>query len=64
MLRPCRGMWSTGLLVPKQPWGFVPENTRGMRLSPREIDHLRLHDAGFLAQKRLARAPALMRCVG
>lgn len=26
-----------------------------MRLSPREEDHLLLHNAGFLAQKRLAR---------
>ena len=26
-----------------------------MRLSPREIDKLLLHNAGFLAQKRLAR---------
>ncbi|KAE9333654.1 hypothetical protein PF008_g14349, partial [Phytophthora fragariae] len=26
-----------------------------MRLSPREEDHLMLHSAGFLAQKRLAR---------
>ncbi|KAF0696237.1 Aste57867_12995 [Aphanomyces stellatus] len=26
-----------------------------MRLTPRELDHLQLHQAGFLAQKRLAR---------
>ena len=26
-----------------------------MKLSPRELDHLALHQVGFLAQKRLAR---------
>jgi urease gamma subunit len=26
-----------------------------MKLTPREIDHLMLHNAGFLAQKRMAR---------
>jgi len=26
-----------------------------MKLTPREIDHLVLHQCGFLAQKRLAR---------
>ena len=30
-----------------------------MKLTPRELDHLRLHDAGFLAQKRLARGVRL-----
>ena len=30
-----------------------------MRLSPREIDHLQLHQAGVLAQKRLARGVRL-----
>ena len=30
-----------------------------MKLTPREIDHLRLHNAGFLAQKRLARGVRL-----
>jgi hypothetical protein len=28
-----------------------------MKLTPREIDHLVLHQCGFLAQKRLARFP-------
>ncbi len=30
-----------------------------MKLTPREIDHLLLHNAGFLAQKRLARGVRL-----
>ena len=30
-----------------------------MRLSPREVDKLLLHNAGFLAQKRLARGVRL-----
>lgn len=30
-----------------------------MRLSPRELDHLKLHNVGFLAQKRLARGVKL-----
>jgi urease len=30
-----------------------------MRLSPRELEKLQLHQAGFLAQKRLARGVRL-----
>ena len=33
----------------------VPRRSRAMKLTPREIDHLLLHQCGFLAQKRLAR---------
>src|SRR5258707_11697033 len=35
--------------------GDRPEPSNAMHLSPREIDKLLLHNAGFLAQKRLAR---------
>lgn len=34
-------------------------STCRMKLTPRELDHLRLHNAGFLAQKRLARGVRL-----
>mmetsp|Transcript_37869 Transcript_37869/g.60757 ORF Transcript_37869/g.60757 Transcript_37869/m.60757 type:complete len:869 (-) Transcript_37869:118-2724(-) len=37
----------------RQP--LIWTQTRNMRLSPRELDHLRLSQAGQLAQKRLAR---------
>lgn len=33
----------------------LPRDASAMRLSPREEDHLLLHAAGALAQKRLAR---------
>src|SRR5256885_589156 len=36
-----------------------PESGNAMRLSPREIDKLLVHNAGFLAQKRLARGRRL-----
>jgi hypothetical protein len=35
--------------------GALQPLRRGMKLTPRELDHLVLHNAGFLAQKRLAR---------
>ena len=34
---------------------LCPLTRKSMQLSPREIDHLRLHQVGVLAQKRLAR---------
>ncbi|CAK0855367.1 unnamed protein product, partial [Prorocentrum cordatum] len=39
-------------------WQALPalaSQTRGMKLTPRELDHLRLSQAGQLAQRRLAR---------
>mmetsp|Transcript_2676 Transcript_2676/g.7311 ORF Transcript_2676/g.7311 Transcript_2676/m.7311 type:complete len:951 (+) Transcript_2676:187-3039(+) len=38
---------------------IVKENRRGLHLTPREIDHLRLHELGRLAQRRLARGTRL-----
>ena len=39
--------------------GALQPLRRGMKLTPRELDHLVLHNAGFLAQKRLARGVRL-----
>ena len=33
----------------------IGDTTRGVRLAPRDVDKLLLHNAGFVAQKRLAR---------
>ncbi|CAJ1357653.1 unnamed protein product [Effrenium voratum] len=51
--RAVRHLRSPGLLVP----AHVPlrGQWRGMKLTPRELDHLRLSQAGQLAQRRLAR---------
>ena len=40
-------------------FGFRPSALNTMHLSPRELDKLTLHQAGFLAQKRLARGVRL-----
>src|SRR5690606_6771699 len=37
------------------PWILSRPGTERMHLSPKDIDKLLLHSAGFLAQKRLAR---------
>ena len=42
-----------------KPTPPAPAQERTMRLSPRELDKLRLHQAGYLAQKRLARGQPL-----
>ena len=39
--------------------GLAPRGARTMKLSPREVDHMRITQAGHLAQRRLARGRRL-----
>mmetsp|Transcript_13753 Transcript_13753/g.42582 ORF Transcript_13753/g.42582 Transcript_13753/m.42582 type:complete len:84 (-) Transcript_13753:869-1120(-) len=43
------------LLVARRSRPLARRATRDMHLTPREIDHLQLHQVGALAQRRLAR---------
>lgn len=47
----------TTLLKAEASWDWTSSTVqrRGMKLTPRELDHLRLSQAGQLAQRRLAR---------
>ena len=47
----CQSVCIQQIQVPAAAW----MQRRGMKLTPRELDHLRLSQAGQLAQRRLAR---------
>src|SRR5678816_2059922 len=46
-------------MAPSEPQRWARCYDRSVRLAPRDVDKLLLHNAGFLAQKRLARGVRL-----